>query len=132
MFLGNHFKRIKLKRTLCQGTCPDFDINISHIGEVVYQGRFHVKKKGKHVWYLEQSSIDRLNAAIEKCDYFNIGKRKTLVLYTCSPECHTMVELENGQIRSIERDSLASSGWPRSLAIFENQVEEIVGITDYV
>ncbi|MCK9401477.1 MAG: DUF6438 domain-containing protein [Bacteroidales bacterium] len=51
------FQTITLKRTMCYGTCPVYDMEISANGEVNYNGEAFVEKMGHHRWSIQPDAI---------------------------------------------------------------------------
>jgi hypothetical protein len=66
---------ISLKRPMCLGTYPAYGITISGNGEVIYDGKAHVKIKGKKSGKIPAEKINGLIAGFEKYDFFSLQDR---------------------------------------------------------
>jgi len=126
------FKSIKLERTMCFGSCPVYKVSIHHSGRVTYTGEMFVEQEGRHVWYIDQTAINKLNKALKKCDYFNLEKENGIPWCTDLPFCNTMVEMQDGTKRKIEHYLNEPDEWPMALRRFEEQVDTIIGVKKYV
>lgn len=62
--------RIRLSRTVCFGTCPDYSITIFGDGSVVYEGRQLVKTKGKQYGRVPIDTVRNLADQFVSSGYF--------------------------------------------------------------
>jgi hypothetical protein len=64
--------RIRLVRTGCYGSCPDYEIEIAGDGSVVYRGGAFALIRGEHRWRIPQTSVLELIQYFRGADYFNL------------------------------------------------------------
>lgn len=117
---------------MCYGSCPVYKLSIHHSGRVTYTGEWYVEQTGRHIWYLEQIEINKLNKALANCDYFNIKKEEGIEWCTDLPFCITSIEMQNGTKRKIEHYLNEPDEWPAALLKFEELVDKLVGIAKYI
>jgi hypothetical protein len=129
---NQQFKTIKLERTMCYGTCPVYLVSIHYSGRVTYTGKDWVEKSGRHIWKLDNKSIDKLSKALLKSDYFNIQKNDSSFMCTDMPYCITNIEMMDGTKRKIEHYLQEPDEWPVALLKFEKQIDKIIGVKEYV
>lgn len=48
------FEYIKLRRTMCYGTCPVYSVVVDKEGDVNYNGEMFVYKNGEHNWKISK------------------------------------------------------------------------------
>lgn len=125
------FTTITLKRTMCYGTCPGYDVQISENGEVNYYGEAYVEKTGHHRWTIQPDAIDALNDAILKYGYFTIKAKEITTEVTDHPSCITSVLLEDRTYREIENYH-GNDQYPERLKRFERKIDKIIGVKDYI
>ena len=63
-----------LERTACRGTCPVYQLTVNADGGVVFNGAEHVAQPGTHQDTLEAEAVEKLVAAIEASDFFNLAE----------------------------------------------------------
>lgn len=125
------FKTITLKRTMCYGTCPVYDVEISANGEVNYNGEAFVEKMGQHRWSIQPDAINALNDAIKKFGYFSIKAKEITTDVTCNPSCITSVLMKDGTYREID-NYYGNDEYPEKLKQFERKIDKIIGVKDYI
>jgi len=125
------FRTITIKRTMCYGTCPAYNVEINEDGEVNYYGEAFVEKTGYHRWTIQTDAIDALNDAILKYGYFTIKAKEITRDVTCSPSCITSVLMKDGAYREIENYH-GNDQYPERLKRFEGKIDSIIGIRNYV
>lgn len=116
---------------MCFGTCPVYDVQISENGEVNYHGEAFVEKTGHHKWSIQPETIDALNDAILKFNYFSIEAREITTLYTDAPSCLSSVLMKDGACKKINNYH-GNDQYPERLQRFERQIDKIIGIKEYV
>lgn len=128
------FKTIQLERTMCYGDCPVYKVSVHHSGRVTFTGNMFVEKLGRHIWYLENEAMTKLSKALIKCDYFNLQKIELDEMVWCTdmPYCNTSIELIDGTKRKIEHYLQDPDEWPKALIKFEEEIDKIIGVEDYV
>ena len=127
----SEFKTIFLKRTPCYGRCPVYEVKINSDGNVFYKGEMFVEKVGPHFWKIDTESINALNAAINKYEYFSIKAKEHSMPASCCPSCITSICLEDGTNRNINNE-YGGDKYPKKLRKFERQIDKIIGIDIYI
>ena len=127
-----NFRSISLERTACYGMCPIYKVIINRNGIVSYYGEGFVKKKGLHQWQISKEAVCELDKIINKYRYFYIRKLKSDELeYTCQSSCITRIESSSGKVRKMDHYE-DSPEWPSKLTEFENEVDRIIEIENYI
>lgn len=66
---------ITLQRTVCYGTCPDYEVAIYGDGTVVYAGNNFVVVEGKRTYSVPAEDVLRLVQLFYEIDYFSMDDR---------------------------------------------------------
>lgn len=64
---------VALQRTACYGKCPVFELSIYNDGRVLYEGRNHVARYGKHEGRLPVESVDAIIYKAQSIGFFNMA-----------------------------------------------------------
>ena len=63
--------KIKLRRTICFGTCPSYKVEVDGSGLVIFEGYELVAIPGRHSVRVPESSVRALIEAFRQADYFS-------------------------------------------------------------
>lgn len=66
---------IKMKKTMCRGKCPVYQIIIKENYEVEFKGIANVDKIGDYKLVLRKSYYDTLKAAVDSCNFWTLKNK---------------------------------------------------------
>jgi len=143
----SEFDQIRLVRTVCFGSCPEYSITIFRDGRVLYEGRRFVRKKGKARTRLSQAQLCELRNGLEDVDFFSLRDTYTSYLDGCprnstdNPSAITTVT-RGGRTKTITHDlgcrsadspdELGGSLYPEALAHFEDLIDKVTNSKEWV
>jgi len=110
---------IILEKTPCYGTCPVYVITIKGTGEVMYEGKEHVTKKGKYQKKLSDKEVNKLFNAFE-CSNFSDFRSEYTEEVSDMPTTYLTFEH-----RGYKKKITDYYGAPEELKKLEKMVEEI-------
>jgi uncharacterized protein DUF6438 len=122
---------ITLERTPCFGGCPVYAVAVSPSGEVIYEGKAHVRQLGKASGKIAQQNVGELLAELEKAGYFSMANRYAASEPTCgrystdSPSVITSVTIR-GRTKRIEHDYGCGAA-PGALVVLERRIDDVLG-----
>ena len=62
---------VRLERTACLGTCPQYSLVASRDGTLSYRGTEHVKTRGERVGAIAQKSFSQIEAAVAQVKFLS-------------------------------------------------------------
>jgi len=66
---------ITLERTPCFGACPVYKLTIHRSGRVEYEGKDHVREKGRRTGKISVEDFDKLVRKIDEMNFFGLNDR---------------------------------------------------------
>ena len=124
-------KRVSLRRTMCYGHCPVYEVIIHGDGRVCWNGERFVSKEGPHEWQISKRRLTALVKAIEKVDYFNLNWEKEGPFATDDASAITSVEFHDGRSREIDH-YLGDYSPPEILEKLEKTIDRLAGTAPYI
>jgi hydroxymethylpyrimidine pyrophosphatase-like HAD family hydrolase len=125
------FEYIKLRRTMCYGTCPVYSVVVDKEGNVSYNGEMFVYKSGEYNWKISKKKIKRLNDLLKEFDFKSFVYEPGDKFITDQASCITTVKFTDSEIKEINH-YLGDLLLDDSLTVFEKNIEKIIGIKKYV
>ncbi|MDK2801649.1 MAG: hypothetical protein PWQ70_3268 [Clostridiales bacterium] len=125
------FEYIKLKRTMCFGTCPVYSVTVDKEGNVNYNGEMFVYKSGEHHWKISKKKVKQLNDLIEEFGFKSFIYEPGNEFITDQPSCITTVKYSDGETKEIDH-YYGHIFIDNSLTAFEKKIERIIGTKKYV
>ncbi|HOV26600.1 MAG TPA: DUF6438 domain-containing protein [Pseudobacteroides sp.] len=125
------FEYIKLKRTMCFGTCPVYSVTMDNEGNVNYYGEMFVYKSGEHHWKISGEKVNQLNDLIEDFGFKSFIYKPGDEFITDQPSCITTIKYSDGETKEINH-YYGHVLIDDSLIEFEKNIERIIGTKKYV
>lgn len=115
--------RIQLTRTMCYGSCPDYEVTISGSGEVSYNGKEFVKVKGTQHATIDREKVRQLLTAFDRAKFFALpGGKCPCAVYTDMPSAIITLTW-HGRTRTLEHDYGCPCA-PAALSGLERQIDQ--------
>lgn len=122
---------ITMERTMCYGTCPEYNLTIYPDGAVIYEGHSNVNVTGRQVSEIPQEKIKELVDEFYAIGFFSLKDKYTGedegVYVSDLPSTTTSITV-NGQTKSV----LDYYGTPQKLKNLENKIDEITNSKQWV
>jgi Domain of unknown function (DUF6438) len=116
---------VMLERTECYGTCPAYRLEVYRNGKVTYTGKSHVKVIGEMTKWIDQSTLQALQAAFTQAQFLRFKDNYTEMTWTDMPT--TTLSFSSPQNRKTVVHYHGDDSAPKSLTDLENRIDEIVG-----
>ena len=122
---------VVLERAPCFGSCPVYTVAVSPDGEVSYEGRAHVKRRGTATARIPKERVDSLLNELDRAGYFGFANRYVQSEPACgryatdSPSAKTSVTYR-GRTKTIMHDYGCGSV-PGALVVLERRIDEVLG-----
>jgi hypothetical protein len=119
---------ITLERTACFGSCAIYTLSVSPSGDIVYEGKAHVRKVGTATAKVSPERVSELLTELERGGYFDFADRYASPEPSCgryatdSPTTITSVTLR-GRTKRIVHD-YGCGGAPGALVVLERRIDE--------
>jgi len=117
---------IRLERTVCFGTCPEYTVTITGDGTVVYQGRQFVRVSGSHTWRIDPAAVRALALEMQQAGFFEM-KDEYVATITDLPTTYTTLTI-GARTKRIKN----YFGAPPKLKEMESRIDEVAGTKKYV
>src|ERR1700720_2063891 len=115
--------RIQLTRTMCYGSCPDYEVTISGSGGVSYDGKQFVKVKGPQHATIDRERVRQLLAAFDHARFFGLpGGKCPCAVYTDMPSAIITLTWR-GRTRTLEHYYGCPCA-PAALCGLERQIDQ--------
>lgn len=133
------FTTIFLSRTVCYGTCPVYDVEVTNDGTVKWNGHMHVACFGEEEFKITKNKIKKIETLLEEFDYRSFNYPEPDVFATDHPSCITRVEFSDGYVKEIdhylgdtESNIKKQKHTLHNLEKFERKLEQIIGLRKYI
>jgi len=120
------FARVVIVRGSLGDTTPVYSVVINGGGQVLYKGRSHVVRKGRHEWQLSDEQIQAVGRAIQDSGVLKMGPNTTQGP-TDNPKLTSAIKLPGA--KPVVVDNGQDEGLLES---FVARVEKLTGAHDYV
>ena len=110
---------VKMRRTACYGTCPQYEIHIYKSGFIYYKGKMFVEKKGCFFSYISSNSINQIKTTLDQINFFQM-EDNYLSPITDIPS--VILEVSIGDKRHVVKDRLNG---PQELKNFHNFIDSL-------
>jgi ankyrin repeat protein len=122
--------RIKLKRTACYGSCPDYSVEVRGDGEVTFQGRSNVLIPGNHRGKISKQSLQELFKTFRRANYFST-RDEYAAMITDNPSYTTSVEFD-GHSKSVHDYVGLRVGMPEAVKNVEDSIDRLAGTAKWI
>jgi len=126
---------VTLERTACLGTCPVYTVSIDALGNVVYEGKRHVRVTGRQTARISPSRIADILERAERLRFFDLENQYLEADYpdgskgTVTDLPTTIITLTHaGRSKRI----VDYYGAPAGLTDLERLVDEVAGTRQWV
>lgn len=121
---------IRLQREACYGGCPIYSVDVYGDGHVVYKGDRHVAVTGEHEYRIAQQRVAELVESLRAKDIWSLRKRYRAPITDHAPY---LLTLDFGDRSHQIEDYVGTMvGMPKSVAAFENEIDEVSGATAWI
>lgn len=123
---------ITLQRTPCFGTCPAYKLMIYEDGKVEYEGKDHVKRKGKAEGRITKEELEKLIAEFERIDYLNLADNYTSdskncpQIWTDHPTAVTSLNWKGKKKTITHYHGCRGSSVLEQLTALEDEIDQVV------
>jgi hypothetical protein len=117
---------ITLERTMCEGTCPAYELTIKGDGAVEYNGTAYVEVKGKQYTKISEASFKKLVDMFYDADYFNLENEYGHIALDTSKTI-TSITIDGKTKRIIEADNT-----PEKLERLQNAIDLAVNSAQWI
>jgi hypothetical protein len=121
---------ITLERTMCFGTCPVYKLTIYGNGEIVYEGKKHVKEQGNRTARISEDKVRGLISEFERLGYFELKDSYIARGITDMPSAITSITI--GSRTKAVRHYYGDKSAPRDLMELEKRIDTISGSSQWV
>jgi len=121
---------IRLRRTGCFGTCPDYELSIAGDGTVRFSGHSFVLIPGDHVAHIKADAVRELVREFEKADFFS-----ALDAYTASVTdnpTQTLTLSVAGHTKTVTDYVGTEVGLPLAIRSLETETDEVAGTARWI
>jgi Domain of unknown function (DUF6438) len=115
---------ISLTRTVCFGSCPEYDLRIFGSGKVEYEGRHYVCAFGPHTATVDPRLVRRLVDAMVAREFFGLEWKQGRT-WTDQPTVTSALQY-GGRSYSVEHYH-GDEGAPRWLREMEDEIDQVAG-----
>jgi Domain of unknown function (DUF6438) len=121
---------ISLTRTVCFGSCPDYNVMISGDGTVHYTGNQSVLITGNHIAHISQDAVRELLLQFRKADFFS-AKDKYEGNWTDNPT-QTITLTIGAQTKTVVDYVGLDDGLPLAIRNLEEQIDEAADTSRWI
>ena len=122
--------KIKLRRTICFGTCPSYRVEVDGSGLVIFEGYEFVAIPGRHTVRIPEASVRALIEAFRQADYFSAEDAYEVTAMDV-PTYVTSLAM-NGQEKQVVDYLGTEAGMPDGIRAVEQKIDEIAGTARWI
>ncbi len=122
--------KMRLERTACFGSCPDYSIEVNGDGEVDFNGISSVLVTGHHQGKVSKDVVKSLLATFRRADYFSLKDGYHMMVTDC-PTFTTSLEFD-GKKKSVVDYMGLEVGMPEAARDVEDAIDQAVGVDKWV
>lgn len=122
--------RIKLERHMCQGTCPDYSVEIDGDGTVRFTGNEYTLIRGSHRRRIPQSTVAALVKRFRDAGFWELRDRYAAEIWDLAEYKLTLTI--GGKSKSVDDYVGRSVGMPASVTELEHAVDFAAGSARWV
>ena len=121
---------VRLERTGCFGSCPDYAVSLKGDGAVSFQATAYSDVVGKHSWRIDPAAV---SALIDTARQTNIwSARDAYSAAVTDLPAYTLRVTIGGQTKTIRDYGGAMVGMPSAVSRFMDAVDTTAGTGDYI
>ena len=122
--------RIKLRRTACFGSCPDYTVEVRGDGSVVFTGKTYVAVTGEHHGRISHDDLQSLLETFRAADYFSLEDHYVALVTDC-PTYSTSIAFD-GVTKSVVDYVGERAGMPVVVAELEKAIDRLSGTDKWI
>ncbi len=120
---------ITLKRSVCFGICPTYNLTIYGNGTVVYEGTENVNITGIQISNITENNIRQLISEFKKINYFSLNETEIASHIVYDAPVFTTSLTINEKTKTIKHYETAE---PKQLTDLENKIDEIANSSQWI
>ena len=117
---------LRLERTGCFGSCPDYFVEVDTDGTVRYQGNHYVRTLGRASGHLAQAELAALRDALEKSGFADTPVKCCDCLDSTDAPSVKMTVVDGRPPKTID-DYHGCQATPKSVRELEDKIDGIIG-----
>jgi hypothetical protein len=120
---------VTLRRGMCHGSCPSYEVTLLGDGTVIYDGHMFVGTRGRFVWNVGPAVVARLAADLQEMGYFSVK-----VPEDCDVKGPPLISTSldyGGRTRGIDHVDARFCG-PKDLETMERAIDRAAGVRSLV
>lgn len=118
--------RITLRRTMCHGVCPQYDVEIRGDGTVAYRGHAFVALSGSHRATVTTRDVDALLARFSQVNFFWLHDAYISERARHGPATNVSVKFDNHEMTVHDAQGL-HVGMPDAVRDIQKEIDRIAG-----
>ena len=122
--------RIRLERTRCFGSCPDYSVEIHGDGTVRYFGGTSVAVSGEQLGTISRKALEQLVTLFRDTDYYSLDDEYVEHAFDL-PTFETSIEIE-GKKKKVKDYAGLWVGMPMSVYRLENAIDQAAGTKRWI
>jgi hypothetical protein len=122
--------RIKLSRSSCYGTCPDYSVEIRGDGSIIYTGKHYVAVKGTQRGQISMDALRELVDAFRAADYYSL-QDEYISGVTDNPTYATSISIDGNAKTVVDYVGL-QVGMPQAVKDIEEAIDRIAGTSKWI
>jgi hypothetical protein len=120
---------IRLDRTMCFGSCPDYSLTITSDGKVTFEGRHYTKVIGTKTTTIDKVKMAELAIEVQKADFFGLLDEydEYSAMVTDNPTYTLSIQM-GGKSKTVTNYATG----PRRLYLLQDRIDQIVNSDQWV
>lgn len=106
---------IKLRRTMCYGTCPVYSVVVDKEGNVSYNSEMFVYKSWEYNLKISKKKIKRLNDLLKEFDFKSFVYEPGDEFIIDQASCIITVKFTDSEIKELKHTSFISSSFIKTI-----------------
>jgi len=121
---------IKLERTQCLGSCPDYSVEIHGDGTIIYEGKAYVVIPGRHTARIAPAAVRQLFQKFKSANFFWLLDAYEAPI-TDFPYFRTTLSFD-GRSKAVTDYVGRAIGMPQVVSALETEIDRVVGTARWV
>jgi hypothetical protein len=122
---------LRLERTLCFGSCPDYRVEVDTDGTVRYEGNLYVRTAGKASGHLDRAEVAALRGAIDQARFAETPVKCCDCLDSTDAPFVKITVVDGHPPKTID-DYHGCEATPKSIRELEDSIDRIIGTKKWI
>jgi len=122
---------VRMERTLCFGSCPDYLVEVDTDGTVRYEGNLHVRTTGKASGHLTLAKVTALRDAIEQARFRDTPVKCCDCLDSTDSPFVKITVVDGRPPKAID-DYHGCEATPKSIRELEDNIDRIIDTKKWI